>query len=220
LARRSRCTTPRSSRPPSTASSKLEAIAHELAAGFWIERGKPAFAGVHLGKARDLCHHWGARLRSRDLELRRRRLGATTDLHTTSRSTSALSSTLDFATVLKASQALATTWCSTACWRGWMEIIIENTGAQAGSIVLESNGALFVHASKAPDAAVSVGGPVAARERARHLRGDRELCDAHRRVASCSAMRRATPRSASRRRRAAGAGRAPSFACRSRTRSG
>jgi histidine kinase len=140
---------------------KLEAIAHELVARFWIERGKPAFAAVHLGKARDLCHHWGARARARELELNRRRLGATTDLHTTSRSTSAISSTLDFATVLKASQALATDMVLDSLLGRMMEIIIENTGAQAGSIVLEHDGALFVHASKAPDAQVSVGGPLA-----------------------------------------------------------
>src|SRR6185436_6162389 len=140
---------------------KLEAIAHELAARFWIERAKPAFAVVHLGKARDLCQHWGARTRARELELRRRQLGASVDRDTASRSTSAISSTLDFATVLKASQALATDMVLDSLLARMMEIIIENTGAQAGSIVLDTGGALSVHASKAPGAAVTVGERVA-----------------------------------------------------------
>jgi histidine kinase len=140
---------------------KLEAIAHELAARFWLERAKPAFAAVHLAKARDLCQHWGARIRARELELRRRQLGAATERDTTSRSTSAITSTLDFATVLKASQALATDMVLDSLLARMMEIIIENTGAQAGSIVLDTGGARFVHASKAPGAAVTVGGRVA-----------------------------------------------------------
>jgi signal transduction histidine kinase len=136
---------------------KLEALVHELAARFWIERGKPSFAAVCLGKARDVCEHWGARPRARELELKRRGLGATTDLHTTMRSTSAISSTLDFAAVLKASHTLATDRVLDSLLARMMEIIIENTGAQAGSIVLEVNGAPFVHASKRPGAEVSVG---------------------------------------------------------------
>ncbi|MGH9886022.1 MAG: GAF domain-containing protein, partial [bacterium] len=139
---------------------KHEALIHELAARCWIERAKPAFAAVHLGKARDLCEHWGARPRAREHELRRRALGSTTELHTTLRSTTATSSTLDFATVLKASQALATDMVLDSLLARMMEIITENTGAQAGSIVLEDSGALFVHASKRPGAVVSVGGAV------------------------------------------------------------
>jgi len=140
---------------------KLEALAHELAARFWSERGKPAFAAVHLGKARDVLEHWGARPRARELELKRRGLGATADLHPAARSTSAIASTLDFATVLKASHALATDRVLDSLLARMMEIIIENTGAQAGSIVLEANGEPFVHAAKRPGTEVSVGEVVA-----------------------------------------------------------
>ena len=139
---------------------KLETIIHELAARFWLERGKPAFAAVHLGKARDVCEHWGARPRARELELKRRGLGAATDLHGTLRSTSAIASTLDLATVVKASQTLATDVVLDSLLARMMEIIIENTGAQAGSIVLTADGALSVHASKRPDAKVTVGAGV------------------------------------------------------------
>jgi histidine kinase len=136
--------------------AKHEALIHELAARFWIERDKPAFAAVHLGKARDICEHWGARPRARELELKRRGLGATTDLHTTIRPTSAVASTLDFATVLKASHALATDRVLDSLLASMMEIIIENTGAQAGAIVLVTSGAPLVHAVKRPGARVAV----------------------------------------------------------------
>jgi histidine kinase len=135
---------------------KLEVIVHELAARFWIERGKPAFAAVHLGQARDVCQHWGAAPLARELELKRRGLGAATDTHATSRSTSVIASTLDFATVLKASHAIATDVVLDSLLAKMMEIIIENTGAQAGSVVLEANGALFVHAAKRLGAKTSV----------------------------------------------------------------
>jgi predicted ATPase/signal transduction histidine kinase len=139
---------------------KLEAIVNELAARFWVERDKPAFAAVHLGKARDVCEHWGARARASELELKRRGLGAAADMSTTLRSTSAIASTLDLAALLKASQALATDVVLDRLLGRMMEIIIENTGAQAGSIVLVADGALAVHAAKRPDEAVSVGGAV------------------------------------------------------------
>ena len=135
---------------------KVEVIGHELAARFWLERGKPAFAAVHLGHARDVCEYWGARPRARELELRRRSLGAATDLRSTLRSTTGVASTLDFATVVKASQAIASDVVLDSLLAKIMAIIIENTGAQAGAIILDSEGALLVRASKQPGAAVSV----------------------------------------------------------------
>ncbi|HEY0986511.1 MAG TPA: ATP-binding protein, partial [Kofleriaceae bacterium] len=140
---------------------KVEAIAHELAARFWSDLGKPAFAAVHFGKARNVCEHWGARSRARELELQRRKLGTVVDFRATTRSTTAVASTLDFDTVAKASQAIASDIVLDSLLVKIMEIIIENTGAQTGSIVLSSDGELLVRASKRPDAAVSVSGGVA-----------------------------------------------------------
>jgi len=135
---------------------KVETIAHELVARFWQDRGKPAFAAVHLGKARDVCEHWGAQPRARELELRRRALGPVADPSATTRSTTAVASNLDFKTVAKASQAIASDIVLDSLLVKIMDIIIENTGAQAGSIVLQSSGKLRVHASKQPGVAVSV----------------------------------------------------------------
>jgi signal transduction histidine kinase len=140
---------------------KVETIAHELTAAFWIGCGKPQFAAVHLGKARDLCEHWGARPRAAALERRRRGLGApTSNNYATMRSTTAVTSTLDFATVVKASQAITSDIVLDSLLVKIMDIIIENTGAQTGSIILESNGELRVHASTHDGKAVRVTGGV------------------------------------------------------------
>jgi histidine kinase len=139
---------------------KVEAIAHELVARFWRDRGKTAFAAVHLGKARDVYDHWGARARARELDLKRRKLGAATDHHASMHSTTGVVSTLDFATVAKASHAIASDIVLDRLLVKIMDIIIENTGAQAGSIVLVSDDELLVRASKRPGAAVSVSGGV------------------------------------------------------------
>jgi len=135
---------------------KVETIAQELAAQFWIAVHKPAFAAVHLGKARDLCEHWGACPRAYELEKRRRSLGASTGNHATMRSTTAVASTLDFATIVKASHAIASDIVLDSLLVKIMEIIVENTGAQTGSIILASNDELRVHASKHAGAAVAV----------------------------------------------------------------
>ncbi len=137
---------------------KVETIAHECAAQMWIEAKKPAFAAVHLGKARDLCEHWGARPRAYALEKRRRGLGAPAGNRATSPSFTAVGSTLDFATIVKASHAVASDIVLDSLLVKIMEIIIENTGAQTGSIILASGNELFVHASKQTGPAVAVTG--------------------------------------------------------------
>ena len=139
---------------------KVETIAHELTAQFWSAAGKPGFAAIHLGKARDLCEHWGARPRAYALEKRRRSLGASAGTHATMRSTTAVTSTLDFATIVKASQAIASEIVLDSLLAKIMEIIIENTGAQTGSIILDANGELRVHASKQGRSAVVVTGGI------------------------------------------------------------
>jgi len=112
---------------------KVETIAHELAAQFWIAQHKPAFAVVHLGKASDLCEHWGARPRAYELEKRRRSLGASTGNHATMRSTTAVASTLDFATIAKASHAIASEIVLDSLLVKIMEIIVENVTSLSGA---------------------------------------------------------------------------------------
>jgi predicted ATPase/signal transduction histidine kinase len=140
---------------------KIEILAHEHAAQFWLGRDKPEFAAVYLGKARDLCEHWGARPRAYHLERRRRSLGAPTSHYITVRSASAVASTLDFATIAKASHAIASDLVLDSLLVKIMEIIIENAGAQTGSIILDANGELRVHAAKDTGAAMSFPGGIA-----------------------------------------------------------
>jgi signal transduction histidine kinase len=137
---------------------KVEALANELAGQFWIGRDRPAFAAVHYTRARDLYEHWGARVKVRELEVKRRSLG-TDDRHTV-RTTSVASRTLDFETIAKASNAIASEIVLDNLLLKIMDMVVENTGAQAGSIVLESNGELLVQASKEHDGVVTVSGGV------------------------------------------------------------
>ncbi|HEY4175664.1 MAG TPA: AAA family ATPase [Kofleriaceae bacterium] len=139
-----------------TGFTKVAIIAHELAAQFWIERNKPAFAAVHCGKARDLCEQWGALPKARELELRARRLGGTSNHSVTTRSVTSVAEVLDFATIVKASQTIATDMSLDTMLAKIMAMIIENTGAQTGTIVLERESELHIHASMRDGSAASV----------------------------------------------------------------
>jgi histidine kinase len=127
---------------------KVEALANELAGRFWISRGKPGFAAGYYTRARDLYAHWGARMKVRELEVKRRSLGGTE--HASTHSRNVATSTLDFATIVKASNALASEIVLDTLLVKIVDMIVENTGAQAGSIVLEadSGGELLVQAVK------------------------------------------------------------------------
>jgi predicted ATPase/signal transduction histidine kinase len=136
---------------------KVEILAHELAGRFWAGRDKAAFAAIHYGKARDLCEHWGAVVKANELERKRRSLGgAAIESVDTLRSTVTASNTLDFATIVKASQAIASDIVLDSLLGKIVAMIVENAGAQTASIVLESNGELFVHATKHVDGTVTL----------------------------------------------------------------
>jgi predicted ATPase/signal transduction histidine kinase len=138
--------------------TKVEALGHELAGRFWLERGKPAFGAHHYTKARDLYEHWGARVKARELELKRRELGSVSgeNRNATIRSTTAAASTLDFATVVKASSAIASEIVLDDLLPKMMQMILENTGAQAGAIVLDVDKELHIRATKDQDGAVAL----------------------------------------------------------------
>lgn len=109
-----------------------EAIANELAAKFYLNRHKEKFAAVHMQDAYYCYARWGAKAKTDDLEksypqllapiLQTQRQGiGLSQTHTsstnkfyplnqtiqTSSSSSSISETLDFASILKASQALS-----------------------------------------------------------------------------------------------------------------
>lgn len=134
-----------------------EALASELAAKFWLGKGKEKIAKVYMSEAHYGYQHWGAQRKVEDLEAKypqlRLKSSATqsiTSTHrTTTRSTSGSQSgeVLDLATVMKASQAISGEIVLDKLLTSLMRIIIENAGAQCGYLILETEGKLRIKAS-------------------------------------------------------------------------
>ncbi len=129
-----------------------EALGNELAAKFWLERGKREIAKLYLRKARHGYQLWGAIRKIEQLEQqypqlltkaspKSRRLDS---LVTSTSSTG--SGVLDLAAVMKASQAIASEILLDELLTKLMKILIENAGAQKGYLILSDNGELNVEA--------------------------------------------------------------------------
>jgi predicted ATPase/class 3 adenylate cyclase len=135
-----------------------EALANELAAKFWLGKGKEEFAELYMRKAHYGYQLWGAKRKVEDLEekypqlLARKSATARGSIKDTSPTTtkdttdSASSSCLDLATVMKASQAISGEIVLDKLLAQLMKIIIENAGAQKGFLILESKGQLLIEA--------------------------------------------------------------------------
>jgi PAS domain S-box-containing protein len=138
-----------------------EALANELAAKFYLAWGKEKIARVYLTDAHYCYNRWGAKAKVEELEKSYPQLLARivavsnfTDARTTisSISTSSRSADiLDFATVMKASQAISSEIVLDKLLASLMKILIENAGAQAGCLILESSGKLRIEASGTVD---------------------------------------------------------------------
>jgi PAS domain S-box-containing protein len=148
-----------------------EAIAHELAAKFYLALGKVKIAQVYLLDARYCYQQWGAIAKVQDLEkqypqlLSRKSDNGTTTQFTTSvqrnrvidtttsnkiRTTSNSSSdALDLAAVIKVSQAISGEMMLDKLLAKLMKILIENAGAQKGFLILERAGKLLIEAEGA-----------------------------------------------------------------------
>ena len=136
-----------------------EALAHELVARFYIERGDESDAVPHLIEARNGYLRWGARALVNALDkhyshlfAEARHSGSAPSMHTsTTRSTTmttsgTASNALDLATVLKASQALSGEMKLESLLSQMMHIIIENAGAQRGVLMLEKDAQWVIEA--------------------------------------------------------------------------
>ena len=122
-----------------------EALAYELAAKFYLERGRSKFAQTYMKEAHYCYERWGATVKIKDLETRYPQLfpqsSSVTDtaIRTTSGTTSNTSPiAFDLATVLKASQAISSEIELAQLLRSLMRILIENAGAQTGCLILEN----------------------------------------------------------------------------------
>jgi predicted ATPase/serine phosphatase RsbU (regulator of sigma subunit)/tRNA A-37 threonylcarbamoyl transferase component Bud32 len=138
-----------------------EALASELAAKFWLSKGKEEIAQLYMKKAHYGYQLWGAKRKVEDLEEKYPQLlpkssaaSRMTTIHTTTNSTttgSQSASALDLATVMKASVAISGEILLDKLLTSLMKILIENAGAQVGYLILESLGQLLIEAEGAID---------------------------------------------------------------------
>ncbi|MEG4959386.1 MULTISPECIES: AAA family ATPase [unclassified Microcoleus] len=137
-----------------------EALAYELAAEFYLgasreEIGQTYMASAYYGYAR-----WGAKTKVADLESRYPPLlslisaakNASFERTTSTETTTFTNNTtgnsfLDLATVMKASQVLASEVVLSKLLEKLLKILMENAGAQSGFLILAKNGDLLIEAS-------------------------------------------------------------------------
>jgi PAS domain S-box-containing protein len=134
-----------------------EALAYELAAEFYMVRGREKIAQTYMKEARYCYRRWGAKAKVADLEARYPQLltqsptvTCTIDAgttNTTSVTGNNSGSSLDLATVMKASQAISSEIVLDKLLASLMKILIENAGAQKGFLILETQGRLLIEAS-------------------------------------------------------------------------
>ncbi|MBD0302803.1 MAG: AAA family ATPase, partial [Tolypothrix sp. T3-bin4] len=133
------------------------ALAYELAAKFYLSKGKELSARTYMQEARYCYQLWGATAKVKDLEWRYPQLLAATVLGikdtktTTMLTTTGSGSSLDIATVMKASQAISGEIVLDKLLSSLMKILIENAGAQKGYLILGSQGKLLIEAEGAID---------------------------------------------------------------------
>ncbi len=127
-----------------------EALANELAGRFWIEQGKEDFALIYLRKARLGYKAWGAKSKEAELGARFPALRAEQEVTPSEFSlwTEKISAAnLDLTSVLKASQAISRELGFSKLLDRLMQVMMENAGADRGSLVLSRKGRLVVAAS-------------------------------------------------------------------------
>ncbi|MBW4683269.1 MAG: AAA family ATPase [Microcoleus vaginatus WJT46-NPBG5] len=137
-----------------------EALGNELAAEFQLSLGREKIAKTYMTDAYYGYIRWGAKAKVEDLEARypqliMRSLVTETPLdHTatiTSLTTGSQTELLDLATLMKASQAIAGEIVLSNLLDKLMKILIENAGAETGSLIFSKNGQFFLEAEGTKD---------------------------------------------------------------------
>ncbi|HEX3034241.1 MAG TPA: sigma 54-interacting transcriptional regulator [Thermodesulfobacteriota bacterium] len=136
------------------------ALANELCARFWLERGQEKVASVFMVEARACYAQWGAMSKVGDLEekyphllsqSRLERGEGGSDLQTTLSTIRAGSETLDLMTVIKSSQVISGEIVFRQLIEKLMRIVIENAGAEKGVLLLEKEGDLIIQAESSSE---------------------------------------------------------------------
>ncbi len=133
-----------------------EALACELAARFWREKGNDDYVRLYVRKAHYSYQRWGARAKTLDLEKKypdllaqasqredRSTVRSTSPYDTYSDSGSRL---IDLNSVLKASQAISGEIEHSSLLRRIMTLVMENAGAEKAFLILRSDGEFSIEA--------------------------------------------------------------------------
>jgi predicted ATPase/signal transduction histidine kinase/FixJ family two-component response regulator len=122
------------------------ALANELAAHFWLSRGKEKIAFLYLTESHYRYRQWGAIRKVRDLEQRYPRLlnqltliphVTDTGVITISQTTRTSGKILDLSTIIKASQTLSSEIIPEQLIEKLMHIVMENAGAERSWLILK-----------------------------------------------------------------------------------
>ena len=150
-----------------------EALANELAAKFYLDWGKEKVAQVYMQEAYYCYAKWGAKAKTDDLEKRYPHLLAailqaqkysfqsnetyfqTNQTIQTSRSSSSVCETLDFASILKATQALSKEIELEELISTLLQIVIENAGAEKAALIFLKEDILNLEAVATKDNGVT-----------------------------------------------------------------
>ncbi|MEH1986458.1 AAA family ATPase [Nostoc sp.] len=124
-----------------------EALAYELAAKFYLGRGREKIAQLYMKEAHYCYEGWGATAKVKDLETRypqffaqSSRVNAPLILTTVGTTSNTSQVAFDLATVMKAAQAISSEIELEQLLSSLMQILIENAGAQTGCLLLENAG--------------------------------------------------------------------------------
>ncbi|MBD1834233.1 AAA family ATPase [Cyanobacteria bacterium FACHB-472] len=143
-----------------------EALAYELAAKFYLSRGREKIAQTYMKEAHYCYERWGATAKVKDLETKYPQLLAQSPTVTRTTATRTTNSTtitgassgeaLDLATVMKATQAISGEIELDKLLGSLMKMLVENAGAQTGYLILNKAGEWVIEASGEVDS--SLGG--------------------------------------------------------------
>ena len=136
-----------------------EALANELAGKFYLACGRDRVATHYLRDAHYAYLRWGASAKVKDLERHYPQLlehapaiqSGSGSSRSATDSGEQLSSALDFASVVSASQAISGEIVFEKLLNTLMKTLIENAGAQKGLLILEKDGQLCIEAEQALD---------------------------------------------------------------------
>ena len=151
-----------------------EAIANELAAKFYLNWGREKVARVYMMEARYCYSRWGATAKVKHLEDNYPQLCQSTNSaqnlsssnatlqadssegQTFHRSSSNSSISLDLTSFMKASQSIASEIVLSQLLTTLITILLENTGAGSGFLILETEGELLIEAEALADGEIAV----------------------------------------------------------------